>query len=50
MSGAERVRARVWARRVPYLATAAAGGGWGRWGWAVCDLVAVSGRGRLRRR
>ncbi|OLM09807.1 hypothetical protein Ae706Ps2_6269 [Pseudonocardia sp. Ae706_Ps2] len=39
---AERVRARVWARRVPYLATAAAAAA-GALGWAVCDLVAVSG-------
>ncbi|WP_226358514.1 FtsK/SpoIIIE domain-containing protein [Pseudonocardia sp. ICBG601] len=38
---AERVRAGVWARRVPYLATAATAAT-GTLGWALCDLVAAS--------
>ncbi len=37
----ERVRAGVWARRVPYLATAATAAT-GTLGWALCDLVAAS--------
>ncbi|WP_226360797.1 FtsK/SpoIIIE domain-containing protein [Pseudonocardia sp. ICBG1142] len=37
----ERVRASVWARRVPYLVTAATAA-MGALGWALCDLVAAS--------